>query len=136
MFKKLWNRMLIAIKAIPDFLFALLIQLLNLTFVLFFYSLSLVFFLLGISIICGHTYIFLKKGVWAFTSSPDLPFTVWLEAEWAGAWKIYSWLPSSFILILTGVGIYFLFLKLKTVVQKVPADSKNSQDPIEQTAVK
>ena len=136
MFKKLWNRMLIAIKAIPDFLLALLIQLLNLIFVLFFYSLSLVFLLLGLSIICGHTYIFLKKGAWAFTSSPDLPFTVWLEAEWAGAWKIYSWLPSSIILMLTSVGIYFLFLKLKTVIQKSPADSMNSQDPIEQAAVK
>jgi hypothetical protein len=136
MFKKLWNRMLIAIKAIPDFLLALLTQLLNLIFVLFFYSLSLVFLLLGISIICGHTYIFLKKGAWAFTSSPDLPFTVWLEAEWAGAWKIYSWLPSSIILMLTSVGIYFLFLKLKTVIQKLPADSMNSQDPIEQAAVK
>ena len=128
--------MLIAIKATPNFLLALLIQLLNLIFVLFFYSLSLVFFLLGISIICGHTYIFLKKGVWAFTSSPDLPFTVWLEAEWAGAWKIYSWLPSSLILILTSVGIYFLFLKLKTVIQKAPADLMNSPDPIDQTAVK
>ena len=136
MFKKLWNRMLIAIKAIPDFLLALLIQLLNLIFVLFFYSLSLVFLLLGLSIICGHTYIFLKKGAWVFTSSPDLPFTVWLEAEWAGAWKIYSWLPSSIILMLTSVGIYFLFLKLKTVIQKSPADSMNSQDPIEQAAVK
>lgn len=136
MFKKLWNRMLIAIKAIPDFLLALLTQLLNLIFVLFFYSLSLVFLLLGLSIICGHTYIFLKKGAWAFTSSPDLPFTVWLEAEWAGAWKIYSWLPSSIILMLTSVGIYFLFLKLKTVIQKSPADSMNSQDPIEQAAVK
>ena len=136
MFKKLWNRMLIAIKAIPDFLLALLIQLLNLIFVLFFYSLSLVFLLLGLSIICGHTYIFLKKGAWAFTSSPDLPFTVWLEAEWAGAWKIYSWLPSSIILMLTSVGIYFLFLKLKTVIQKSPADLMNSQDAIEQAAVK
>ena len=136
MFKKLWNRMLIAIKAIPDFLLALLIQLLNLIFVLFFYSLSLVFLLLGLSIICGHTYIFLKKGAWAFTSSPDLPFTVWLEAEWAGAWKIYSWLPSSIILMLTSVGIYFLFLKLKTVIQKSPADSMNSQDAIEQAGVK
>jgi hypothetical protein len=136
MFKKLWNRVLIAIKAIPDFLLALLTQLLHLTFVLFFYSLSLVFLLLGISIIGGHAYIFLKKGEWAFTSSPDLPFTVWLQAEWAGAWKIYSWLPSSIILILISVGVYFLFLKLKTVIQKVPADSKNSQDPIEQTAVK
>ena len=136
MFKKLWNRMLIAIKAIPDFLLALLTQLLNLIFVLFFYSLSLVFLLLGLSIICGHTYIFLKKGAWAFTSSPDLPFTVWLEAEWAGAWKIYSWLPSSIILMLTSVGIYFLFLKLKTVIQKSPADSMNSQDAIEQAAVK
>ena len=136
MFKKLWNRMLIAIKAIPDFLLALLIQLLNLIFVLFFYSLSLVFLLLGLSIICGHTYIFLKKGAWAFTSSPDLPFTVWLEAEWAGAWKIYSWLPSSIILMLTSVGIYFLFLKLKTVIQKSPADLMNSQDAIEQAGVK
>ena len=136
MFKKLWNRMLIAIKAIPDFLFALLIQLLNLIFVLFFYSLSLVFFLLGISIICGHTYIFLKKGEWAFTSSPDLPFTVWLEAEWAGAWKIYSWLPSSLILILTSVGIYFLFLKLKTVIQKDKLDSNTNQETTEKLDAK
>ncbi len=136
MFKKLWNRMLIAIKAIPDFLLALLIQLLNLIFVLFFYSLSLVFLLLGLSIICGHTYIFLKKGEWAFTSSPDLPFTVWLQAEWAGAWKIYSWLPSSIILILISVGVYFLFLKLKTVIQKAPTDLMNSPEPIDQTAVK
>jgi hypothetical protein len=96
----------------------------------------LVFLLLGLSIICGHTYIFLKKGEWAFTSSPDLPFTVWLQAEWAGAWKIYSWLPSSIILILISVGVYFLFLKLKTVIQKAPTDLMNSPEPIDQTAVK
>jgi hypothetical protein len=38
--------------------------------------------------------------------------------------------------MLTSVGIYFLFLKLKTVIQKSPADSMNSQDLIEQAAVK
>ena len=136
MFKKLWNRMLIAIKAIPDFLLTLLTRLLNLIFVLFFYSLSLVFVLLGISNISGHAYIFLKKGVWAFTSSPDLPFTVWLEAEWAGAWKIYSWLPSSLILILIGIGIYFLFLKIKTVIQKEKLDSNTNQEPAEKSNAK
>ena len=127
MFKKLLNQILIALKAIPNLCAVLFKQLLKLLFASIFYALSLAFLLLGISIVGAHIYIFLKTGDWGLVASPDLPFTILLEAQWIGAWKIYSWLPASLIFIASSIGIVFLYLKLKRWLQTMFSPSPLNQ---------
>jgi len=119
MFKKIINKILLAIKAIPQLCVALIKQLLKLLFAAFFYGLALAFLLIGISIIGAHTYMFLKTGDWTLVATPDMPFTVELEAQWIGAWKIYTWLPASLIFMAVGIGIFFVYLKIKNVILKM-----------------
>ena len=119
MFKKLINKILLAIKAIPQLCVSLVKQLLKLLFAAFFYGLSLAFLLIGISIIGAHTYLFLKTGDWTLVATPDMPFTIEMEAQWIGAWKIYSWLPASLIFMAVGFGIFYGYLKIKSVILKM-----------------
>ena len=119
MFKKIINKILLAIKAIPQLCVALIKQLLKLLFAACFYGLSLAFLIIGISIIGAHTYMFLKTGDWTLVATPDMPFTVELEAQWIGAWKIYTWLPASLIFMAVGIGIFFVYLKIKNVILKM-----------------
>jgi hypothetical protein len=70
---------------------------------------------------------FLKTGDWGLVASPDLPFTILLEAQWIGAWKIYSWLPASLIFIASSIGIVFLYLKLKRLLQTMFSPSPLNQ---------
>ena len=121
MFKKILNKILLAFKAIPHLCVALIKQLLKLLFAACFYGLSLAFLLLGISIIGAHTYMFLKTGAWTLAATPDMPFTIELEAQWIGAWKIFSWLPASLIFMSVGIGIFFVYLKIKKVLLKMVA---------------
>ena len=133
MFKKIINKILLAIKAIPQLCVALIKQLLKLLFAAFFYGLALAFLLIGISIIGAHTYMFLKTGDWTLVSTPDLPFTIEMEAQWIGAWKIYSWLPASLIFMAAAIGIFFVYLKIKNVILKT-FDSKPSTPATEPVA--
>jgi hypothetical protein len=121
MFKKILNKILLALKAIPHLFMALIKQLLKLLFAACFYGLSLAFLLIGISIIGAHTYMFLKTGAWTLAATPDMPFTIELEAQWIGAWKIFSWLPASLIFMAAGMGIFFVYLKIKKVLLKMVA---------------
>ena len=121
MFKKILNKILLALKAIPHLFIALIKQLLKLLFAACFYGLSLAFLLIGISIIGAHTYMFLKTGAWTLAATPDMPFTIELEAQWIGAWKIFSWLPASLIFMSVGIGIFFVYLKIKKVLLKMVA---------------
>ena len=121
MFKKILNKILLALKAIPHLCMALIKQLLKLLFAACFYGLSLAFLLIGISIIGAHTYMFLKTGAWTLAATPDMPFTIELEAQWIGAWKIFSWLPASLIFMSVGIGIFFVYLKIKKVLLKMVA---------------
>jgi hypothetical protein len=121
MFKKILNKILLAFKAIPHLCVALIKQLLKLLFAACFYGLSLAFLLIGISIIGAHTYMFLKTGAWTLAATPDMPFTIELEAQWIGAWKIFSWLPASLIFMAAGIGIFFVYLKIKKVLLKMVA---------------
>ena len=129
MFKKIINKILLAIKAIPQLCVALIKQLLKLLFAACFYGLSLAFLLIGISIICAHTYMFLKTGDWTLVPTPDMPFTVELEAQWIGAWKIYTWLPASLIFIAVSIGIFFVYLKIKTVILKMVGTEASTPAP-------
>ena len=119
MFKKILHKILLAFKAIPHLCLALIKQFLKLLFAACFYGLSLAFLLTGISIIGAHTYMFLKTGAWTLVATPDLPFTVELEAQWIGAWKIFSWLPASLIFMAVGIGIFYAYLKIKNVILKL-----------------
>ena len=119
MFKKILHKILLAFKAIPHLCVSLIKQLLKLLFATCFYGLSLAFLLTGISIIGAHTYMFLKTGAWTLSATPDMPFTVELEAQWIGAWKIFSWLPASLIFMAAGIGIFFVYLKIKNVILKL-----------------
>jgi len=121
MFKKILHKILLAFKAIPHLCVALIKQLLKLLFAACFYGLSLAFLLIGISIIGAHTYMFLKTGAWTLAATPDMPFTIELEAQWIGAWKIFSWLPASLIFMAVGIGIFFVYLKIKKVLLKMVA---------------
>ena len=121
MFKKILHKILLAIKAIPQLCVALIKQLLKLLFTVCFYGLSLAFLLIGISIIGAHTYMFLKTGAWTLAATPDMPFTIELEAQWIGAWKIFSWLPASLIFVAAGIGVFFAYLKIKKVLLKMVA---------------
>ena len=121
MFKKILNKILLAFKAMPHLCMALIKQLLKLLFAACFYGLSLAFLLIGISIIGAHTYMFLKTGAWTLAATPDMPFTIELEAQWIGAWKIFSWLPASLIFMSVGIGIFFVYLKIKKVLLKMVA---------------
>ena len=121
MFKKILNKILLAFKAIPHLCVALIKQLLKLLFAACFYGLSLAFLLIGISIIGAHTYMFLKTGAWTLAATPDMPFTIELEAQWIGAWKIFSWLPASLIFMAAGIGVFFAYLKIKKVLLKMVA---------------
>ena len=121
MFKKILHKILLAFKAIPHLCVALIKQLLKLLFAACFYGLSLAFLLIGISIIGAHTYMFLKTGAWTLAATPDMPFTIELEAQWIGAWKIFSWLPASLIFMSVGIGIFFVYLKIKKVLLKMVA---------------
>ena len=121
MFKKILHKILLAFKAIPHLCVALIKQLLKLLFAACFYGLSLAFLLIGISIIGAHTYMFLKTGVWTLAATPDMPFTIELEAQWIGAWKIFSWLPASLIFVAAGIGVFFAYLKIKKVLLKMVA---------------
>ena len=136
MFKKLINKILLAIKAIPHLCVALIKQLLKLLFAAFFYCLSLAFLLIGISIIGAHTYMFLKSGNWTLVATPDMPFTIVLEAQWIGAWKIYSWLPASLIFMAAGIGIFFVYLKIKSVVLQMVGTAPTTQAPEPVASVK
>jgi hypothetical protein len=118
MFKKILNKILLALKAIPQLCVAFIKKLLKLLFAACFYGLSLAFLLLGISIIGAHTYMFLKTGEWTLVATPDLPFTVELEAHWIGAWKIYTWLPASLIFMAVGIGVFLLYQKIKAALLK------------------
>ena len=136
MFKKIINKILLAIKAIPQLCVALIKQLLKLLFAAFFYGLSLAFLLIGISIIGAHTYMFLKTGDWTLVATPDMPFTVELEAQWIGAWKIYTWLPASLIFMAVGIGIFFFYLKIKTVIHKMAGTELSPLAPEQVTSAK
>ena len=129
MFKKLINKILLAIKATPHLCVALIKQLLKLLFAAFFYGLSLALLLIGISIIGAHTYMFLKSGNWTLVATPDMPFTIVLEAQWIGAWKIYSWLPASLIFMAAGIGIFFVYLKIKNVVLQMVGTAPTTPAP-------
>ena len=129
MFKKILNKILLALKAIPHLCVALIKQLLKLLFAACFYGLSLAFLLIGISIIGAHTYMFLKTGAWTLAATPDMPFTIELEAQWIGAWKIFSWLPASLIFISVGIGIFFVYLKIKKVLLKMVATAPTIPEP-------
>ena len=136
MFKKIINKILLAIKAIPQLCVALIKQLLKLLFAACFYGLSLAFLLLGISIIGAHTYMFLKTGDWTLVATPDMPFTVELEAQWIGAWKIYTWLPASLIFMVVGFGIFFVYLKIKNVILKMAGTEPSPLAPEQVTSAK
>ena len=129
MFKKILHKILLALKAIPQLCVALIKQLLKLLFAACFYGLSLAFLLIGISIIGAHTYMFLKTGAWTLAATPDMPFTVELEAQWIGAWKIFSWLPASLIFMAAGIGIFFVYLKIKNVLLKMVATAPSIPAP-------
>ena len=129
MFKKIINKILLAIKAIPQLCVALIKQLLQLLFAALFYGLSLAFLLIGISIIGAHTYMFLKSGNWTLVATPDMPFTIVLEAQWIGAWKIYSWLPASLIFMAAGIGIFFVYLKIKKVILQMVGTAPTTPAP-------
>jgi hypothetical protein len=129
MFKKIINKILLAIKAIPQLCVALIKKLLKLLFAAFFYGLALAFLLIGISIIGAHTYMFLKTGDWTLVATPDMPFTVELEAQWIGAWKIYTWLPASLIFMAVGIGIFFVYLKIKNVILKMVGTDPSTPSP-------
>jgi len=129
MFKKILHKILLAFKAIPQLCVALIKQLLNLLFAACFYGLSLAFLLIGISIIGAHTYMFLKTGAWTLVASPDMPFTIELEARWIGAWKIYTWLPASLIFMAVGIGIFFVYLKIKNVILKMVGTEASTPAP-------
>ena len=129
MFKKIINKILLAIKAIPQLCVALIKQLLKLLFAAFFYGLALAFLLIGISIIGAHTYMFLKTGDWTLVATPDMPLTVELEAQWIGAWKIYTWLPASLIFMAVGIGIFFFYLKIKNVILKLVGTDPSTPSP-------
>ena len=129
MFKKILHKILLAFKAIPHLCLALIKQFLKLLFAACFYGLSLAFLLIGISIIGAHTYMFLKTGAWTWVATPDLPFTVELEAQWIGAWKIFSWLPASLIFMAAGIGIFFVYLKIKNVLLKMVATAPTIPAP-------
>ena len=129
MFKKILNKILLALKAIPHLCMALIKQLLKLLFAACFYGLSLAFLLIGISIIGAHTYLFLKTGAWTLAATPDMPFTIELEAQWIGAWKIFSWLPASLIFMSVGIGIFFVYLKIKKVLLKMVATAPTIPEP-------
>ena len=136
MFKKIINKILLAIKAIPQLCVALIKQLLKLLFAACFYGLSLAFLLLGISIIGAHTYMFLKTGDWTLVATPDMPFTVELEAQWIGAWKIYTWLPASLIFMVVGFGILFVYLKIKNAILKMAGTELSPLAPEQVTSSK
>jgi hypothetical protein len=89
----------------------------------------LAFLLIGISIIGAHTYMFLKTGDWTLVATPDMPFTVELEAQWIGAWKIYTWLPASLIFMAVSIGIFFVYLKIKTVILKMVGTEASTPAP-------
>ena len=129
MFKKILHKILLAFKAIPHLCLALIKQFLKLLFATCFYGLSLAFLLTGISIIGAHTYMFLKTGAWTLSATPDMPFTVELEAQWIGAWKIFSWLPASLIFMAAGIGIFFVYLKIKNVLLKMVATAPTIPAP-------
>ena len=129
MFKKILHKILLAIKAIPHWCVALIKQLLKLLFTSFFYALSLAFLLIGISIIGAHTYMFLKSGNWTLVATPEMPFTIVLEAQWIGAWKIYSWLPASLIFMAAGIGIFFVYLKIKNVFLQMVGTAPTTPAP-------
>jgi len=133
MFKKIIHKILFAFKAIPQLCVSLIKQLLKLLFAAFFYGLSMAFLLTGLSIIGAHTYMFLKTGDWSLVSTPDLPFTIEMEAQWIGAWKIYSWLPASLIFMAAAIGIFSVYLKIKNVILKT-FDSKPSTPATEPVA--
>ncbi len=130
MFKKLINKILLALKAIPQLCVSLIKQLLKLLFAACFYGLSLAFLLIGISIIGAHTYMFLKTGDWTLVATPDMPFTVELKAQWIGAWKIYTWLPASLIFMGVGIAIFFFYLKIKNVILKMVATEPSTLAPV------
>jgi len=136
MFKKILHKILLAFKAIPHLCVAIIKQLLKLLFAACFYGLSLAFLLIGISIIGAHTYMFLKTGDWTLVATPDMPFTVELEAQWIGAWKIYTWLPASLIFIAIGIGIFFAYLKIKKVLLKMVATAPSIPEPEHASSVK
>jgi len=129
MFKKIFHKILLAFKAIPHLCVALIKQLLKLLFAACFYGLSLAFLLIGISIIGAHTYMFLKTGAWTLAATPDMPFTIELEAQWIGAWKIFSWLPASLIFVAAGIGVFFAYLKIKNVLLKMVATAPSIPAP-------
>jgi hypothetical protein len=58
-----------------------------------------------------------------------MPFTVVLEAQWIGAWKIYSWLPASLIFMAAGIGIFFVYLKIKNVILKMVGTAPTTPAP-------
>jgi hypothetical protein len=129
MFKKILHKILLAFKAIPQLCVALIKQLLKLLFAACFYGLSLAFLLIGISIIGAHTYMFLKTGAWTLAATPDMPFTIELEAQWIGAWKIYTWLPASLIFMAVGIGIFFVYLKIKNIILKMVGTEASTPAP-------
>ena len=129
MFKKILHKILLAFKAIPHLCVSLIKQLLKLLFATCFYGLSLAFLLTGISIIGAHTYMFLKTGEWALVATPDMPFTIQMEAQWIGAWKIYRWLPASLIFMAVGGGIFFVYLKIKNVILKMVGAEPSTPSP-------
>ena len=129
MFKKILHKILLAFKAIPHLCVALIKQLLKLLFAACFYGLSLAFLLIAIGIIGAHTYMFLKTGAWTLVATPDMPFTIELEAQWIGAWKIFSWLPASLIFMAAGIGIFFVYLKIKNVILKMVGTEPSTPAP-------
>lgn len=132
MFKKILQKILTAFKAIPHLCVALVKQLIKLLFAAIFYALSLGFLFIGFSIIGAHTYLFLKTGDWNLVATPDMPFTLVMEAQWIGAWKIYSWLPASLIFMAVGIGVFFLYQKIKAVLLKT-ADAAPALEASEPT---
>jgi hypothetical protein len=113
MFKKFLNKLTLALKSTPRFFASLIRHLLKFVISACIFGLALALVLIGLGIAGAHTYLFLKTGNWIFAATPDIPLTQVLESEWIGAWKIFSWLPASLILVVLGLGVFFLYPKIK-----------------------
>lgn len=126
MAKKYLQKTALALKSSPRLLATFMRQLFQFVVTAFFYCLAFALVLTGFGIVCAHTYMFLKTGEWAFVATPDMPVTQIMESEWLGAWKIFSWLPSSLIFMALGVGVLLLQLKLMKLVHKFTNTASNS----------
>jgi hypothetical protein len=126
MAKKYLQKIALALKSSPRLLATFIRQLFQFVVTAFVYCLAFALVLTGFGIVCAHTYLFLKTGEWAFVASHEIPVMQIMESEWLGAWKIFSWLPSSLIFMALGVGVLLLQVKLKQLIHKFTHTASNS----------